>query len=57
MLDLDNTLWGGVIGEDGMTGIQLGHEGIGLAFVDFQRELLNLQTKRNSAGDLQQEQS
>jgi FkbH-like protein len=45
VLDLDNTLWGGVIGEDGMTGIQLGHEGIGLAFVDFQRELLNLEQK------------
>ena len=45
VLDLDNTLWGGIIGEDGMTGIQLGHQGIGLAFVDFQRELLNLQKK------------
>ena len=45
VLDLDNTLWGGVIGEDGMTGIQLGHEGIGLAFVDLQRELLNLRQK------------
>lgn len=45
VLDLDNTLWGGVIGEDGMTGIQLGHEGIGLAFVDFQRELLNLRQR------------
>jgi FkbH-like protein len=45
VLDLDNTLWGGIIGEDGMTGIQLGYEGIGFAFVDFQRELLNLQEK------------
>jgi FkbH-like protein len=45
VLDLDNTLWGGVVGEDGMTGIQLGHEGIALAFVDFQRELLNLRKK------------
>ena len=45
MLDLDNTLWGGVIGEDGKAGIQLGHEGIGLAFVDVQRELLNLRQK------------
>jgi FkbH-like protein len=45
VLDLDNTLWGGIIGEDGMTGIQIGYEGIGLAFVDFQRELLNLQQK------------
>ena len=45
VLDLDNTLWGGIIGEDGMTGIQLGHEGIGFAFVDFERELLNLRQK------------
>lgn len=26
VLDLDNTLWGGVIGDDGMDGIQIGHE-------------------------------
>ena len=45
VLDLDNTLWGGIIGEDGMTGIQLGHDGIGFAYVDFQRELLHLQQK------------
>lgn len=42
VLDLDNTLWGGVIGEDGPAGIKLGHEGIGLAFVEFQRELRSL---------------
>lgn len=45
VLDLDNTLWGGVVGEDGLTGIQLGYEGIGLAFADFQRDLLNLRKK------------
>ncbi len=45
VLDLDNTLWGGIVGEDGMSGLQLGNEGIGLAFLDFQRELLNLQQK------------
>ena len=44
-LDLDNTLWGGVIGEDGMEGISLGEEGIGLAFAEFQDELLNLMRK------------
>jgi FkbH-like protein len=42
VLDLDNTLWGGLIGEDGTEGIQLGHEGVGLAFVEFQRELRSL---------------
>ncbi len=42
-LDLDNTLWGGVVGEEGADGIQLGEEGAGLAFREFQAELLNLQ--------------
>ncbi|MCP9851255.1 HAD family hydrolase [Cyanobium sp. Morenito 9A2] len=38
VLDLDNTLWGGVIGDDGLGGIQLG-AGVpaGEAFVAFQR--------------------
>lgn len=42
MLDLDNTLWGGIIGEDGMEGIALGHEGVGLAFREFQMAALAL---------------
>ncbi|BAZ25057.1 FkbH domain protein [Kalymmatonema gypsitolerans NIES-4073] len=42
VLDLDNTLWGGVIGEDGLLGIQLGHEGIGLAYREFQLAALAL---------------
>ncbi len=40
VVDLDNTLWGGVVGEVGWENVQLGNEGIGLAFLDFQRELL-----------------
>ena len=37
ILDLDNTLWGGVVGDDGLEGIQLGHGlGIGKAFTEFQ---------------------
>jgi FkbH-like protein len=37
ILDLDNTLWGGVIGDDGLEGIQLGHGlGVGKAFTEFQ---------------------
>lgn len=39
VLDLDNTLWGGVIGEDGINGIQLSEEGEGKAFRDFQKEI------------------
>jgi FkbH-like protein len=42
VLDLDNTLWGGVLGEAGITGLELGVEGIGLAFRQFQREVLTL---------------
>ncbi len=41
-VDLDNTLWGGVIGEDGMTGIRLGAEYPGAAFQELQRALLDL---------------
>lgn len=43
VLDLDNTLWGGVLGEDGPGGIALGPQWPGSEFVDFQRELLDLQ--------------
>ena len=40
VLDLDNTLWGGVIGEDGIGGIALGDSGLGSAYVAFQEALL-----------------
>jgi FkbH-like protein len=36
VLDLDNTLWGGVIGDDGLDGIRLGHLGDGEAFHELQ---------------------
>lgn len=42
VVDLDNTLWGGVVGEDGFEGIQLGSTPPGNAFVAFQRSLLAL---------------
>ncbi len=42
VLDLDNTLWGGIVGEDGFDGIELGHTPNGKAFVEFQKELLSL---------------
>lgn len=43
VLDLDNTLWGGVIGDDGLDGIVLGQGSArGEAFVDFQRYAKNL---------------
>jgi FkbH-like protein len=41
VLDLDNTLWGGVIGDDGVEGIVLGQgSALGEAYVDFQRWVL-----------------
>jgi FkbH-like protein len=40
--DLDNTIWGGVIGEDGMTGIKLGPEYPGAAYQNLQRAMLDL---------------
>jgi len=36
VLDLDNTLWGGVIGDDGLEGIALGQKADGEAYVAFQ---------------------
>ena len=42
VLDCDNTLWGGVIGEVGLKGIALGTDGIGKAYSDFQREITRL---------------
>jgi FkbH-like protein len=36
ILDLDNTLWGGVIGDDGIGHIQIGDLGIGKAFTELQ---------------------
>ncbi|MBN1231278.1 MAG: HAD family hydrolase [Anaerolineales bacterium] len=45
VLDLDNTLWGGVIGEDGIEGIKLGHEYPGILFVEFQKSLLKIRER------------
>jgi FkbH-like protein len=42
VLDLDNTLWGGVIGDDGLAGIQLGDDYPGKVYKDFQRRVLGL---------------
>ena len=43
VLDLDNTLWGGVVGDDGVDGIRLGQgDALGEAFLDFQRYIAAL---------------
>ncbi len=42
VLDLDNTLWGGVIGEDGLEGIQLSNSLIGAVYRDTQNRIKEL---------------
>jgi FkbH-like protein len=46
ILDLDNTMWGGIIGDDGLENIQLGHGlGIGKAFTEFQEWMKKLKNR------------
>jgi FkbH-like protein len=45
VLDLDGTLWGGVMAEDGLEGIRLGEGAEGEAFVAFQQYCLDLQRR------------
>jgi len=45
VLDLDNTLWGGILGEDNVEGILLGNTYPGSAYSDFQKLLLEIQKK------------
>ncbi len=45
VLDLDNTLWGGVIGDDGLSGIEIGELGRGHVFTDFQLWLRSLKQR------------
>jgi len=43
LVDLDDTLWGGIVGEDGWQNLKLGgHDPIGEAFSDFQKVLKSL---------------
>ncbi len=46
ILDLDNTLWGGTVGDDGWENIQIGHGlGIGKAFTEFQQWIAKLKDR------------
>lgn len=40
VLDLDNTLWGGILGEDGIENIKIGDSYPGLAYLHFQEAIL-----------------
>ena len=42
LVDCDNTLWGGVLAEDGIENIQIGQDGIGVAFSDFQKAIIKM---------------
>jgi len=60
IVDLDNTLWGGIVGELGPTGVALGEDGKGRCYRDFQRALKALQrtgvllaiASKNNAADV-----
>jgi FkbH-like protein len=46
VLDLDNTLWGGVIGDDGVQNLLLGRDHpLGEAFLDFQKYVKDLERR------------
>jgi FkbH-like protein len=59
-LDLDNTLWGGIVGEAGPDGIALSEDGVGRCYRDFQRCLKAVQrtgvllvaVSKNNAADV-----
>ncbi|MHC1791946.1 HAD-IIIC family phosphatase [Solidesulfovibrio sp.] len=60
VLDCDNTLWGGIIGEDGLAGIKLGESSPGSAYMEFQQQILDLHHRgvilaicsKNNEGDV-----
>jgi FkbH-like protein len=62
VLDCDDTLWGGIVGEDGLAGIRLDPAYPGSAYVAFQREILNLRHRgvllalasKNNEGDVRE---
>ena len=44
-VDLDGTLWGGIVGEDGVSGLELGHDFPANVHLRIQRELLELRNR------------
>jgi len=45
VIDLDNTMWGGIIGDDGIENIQIGDLGIGKAFTELQMWMKQLKQR------------
>lgn len=62
VLDLDGTLWGGVVGEDGWEGVRIGDDPVGKAFARFQDAILELYDRgailainsKNNPGDVEE---
>ena len=61
--DLDNTLWGGIVGEDGPLGVKVGHgDPVSEAFWDFQYKIKSLKSRgimlaicsKNNRGDVEE---
>ena len=46
ILDLDNIFWGGVLGDDGIDGIDLGRGDLGKIYKEIQQRILELKNKR-----------
>ena len=44
-LDCDNTIWGGVLSEDGAQNILIGQDGLGQVYSDFQKKIKMLQNE------------
>lgn len=61
VLDMDDTIWGGILGEAGMEGVQMGQDYPGNVFTDFQRRVLALRDQgvllaaasKNNAADVE----
>ena len=45
VLDCDGTLWNGIIGEDGIGGIEIGQDFPGSVFTDFQKQMIHMRSK------------
>lgn len=45
VVDLDNTMWGGILGDDGIENIEIGQTEVGLAFLRFQYALIELKER------------
>lgn len=62
IVDLDNTLWGGVVGEDGANGIKIGDTTLGNIYSEIQKIILNYKklgvliciSSKNNLGDVEE---